>query len=263
MPHTSIVNTPTRYLSPCPTPVTSSGDRARGFAFPQPTSCARVASRRTVDMMMDERNKPPAGPAPSPMPDLTHQAAPPALLRWVPGLAVFRDYRREWLRSDLLAGVSVCVVMIPSVIAYAGLMGLPPQHGLYAALVPLLVYPFFGSSRQVIVGPDIAISLLIASAIAPLAGGDPAHAAMLAAAVAVLSGLLLLLGGPRQDRRGRRLPLQARAGRLHDRRGVDPGGLAARQAVRRPARAQRLLPSPRSNWPASCTRRTRRLCCSD
>ena len=71
--------------------------------------------------------------------------------------------------ADLVAGVTVCVVMIPSVIAYAGLMGLPPQHGLYAALVPLLVYPFFGSSRQVIVGPDIAISLLIASAIAPLA----------------------------------------------------------------------------------------------
>jgi SulP family sulfate permease len=118
----------------------------------------------------------------------------PALLRIVPGLAVFRGYRREWLRADLLAGVSVCVVMIPSVIAYAGLMGLRPEHGLYAALVPLLVYPFFGSSRQVIVGPDIAISLLIASAITPLAAGDPANAAKLAATVAVLSGLLLLLG---------------------------------------------------------------------
>ena len=122
------------------------------------------------------------------------QIPPSVLLRWVPGLALFRDYRREWLSADLLAGVSVCVVMIPSVIAYAALMGLPPQHGLYAALVPLLVYPFFGSSRQVIVGPDIAISLLIASAIAPLAGGDPSRAAALAATVAVLSGLLLLLG---------------------------------------------------------------------
>jgi SulP family sulfate permease len=122
------------------------------------------------------------------------QTLPPALLRLVPSLAVFRDYRREWLRADLLAGVSVCVVMIPSVIAYAGLMGLRPEHGLYAALVPLLVYPFFGSSRQVIVGPDIAISLLIASAIAPLAGGDPANAAVLAAMLALLSGLLLLLG---------------------------------------------------------------------
>jgi SulP family sulfate permease len=115
-------------------------------------------------------------------------------MRWVPGLALFRDYQREWLSADVLAGISDCVVMIPSVIAYAGLMGLPPQHGLYAALVPLLVYPFFGSSRQVIVGPDIAISLLIASAIAPLAAGDPSRAAMLAATVAVLSGLLLLLG---------------------------------------------------------------------
>jgi SulP family sulfate permease len=84
--------------------------------------------------------------------------------------------------------------MIPSVLAYAELMGLPPQHGLYAALVPLLIYPFFGSSRQVIVGPDIAISLLIASAIAPLARGDPARAAALAATVAVMSGILLLLG---------------------------------------------------------------------
>ena len=128
------------------------------------------------------------------MSEPARQTPPTALMRWIPGLALFRNYRREWFSADLLAGVSVCVVMIPSVIAYAGLMGLPPQHGLYAALVPLLVYPFFGSSRQVIVGPDIAISLLIASAIVPLAGGDPAHAAALAATVAVLSGLLLLLG---------------------------------------------------------------------
>jgi len=145
-------------------------------------------------MKMDEREKPPSGPPFSPMNDASRQTPPSALLRWVPGLTLFRDYRREWLSADLLAGVSVCVVMIPSVIAYAGLMGLPPQHGLYAALVPLLIYPFFGSSRQMIVGPDIAISLLIASAIAPLAAGNPARAAALAATVAVLSGLLLLLG---------------------------------------------------------------------
>ena len=128
------------------------------------------------------------------MSELPNQPPQPVWLRCLPGLVLFRTYRSEWLRPDLLAGISVCVVMIPSVIAYAGLMGLPPQHGLYAALVPLLVYPFFGSSRQVIVGPDIAISLLIASAIAPLAAGDGAHAAVLAALVAVLAGLLLLLG---------------------------------------------------------------------
>jgi SulP family sulfate permease len=114
--------------------------------------------------------------------------------RLLPGLSLFRTYRREWLRSDLFAGLSVCVVMIPSVIAYAGLMGLRPQHGLYAALIPLLLYPFFGSSRQVIVGPDIAISLLIASAISPLANGNPDRAAVLAATLGVLCGIVLVLG---------------------------------------------------------------------
>jgi len=122
------------------------------------------------------------------------QIPPPEWLRRLPGLALVRTYRLQWLRADAVAGVSVCLVMIPSVIAYAGLMGLPPQHGLYAALVPLLLYPLFGSSRQVIVGPDIAISLLTASAIAPLAAGDAAQAAALAALLAVLSGSLLLLG---------------------------------------------------------------------
>ena len=124
----------------------------------------------------------------------TPEPPPSELARRLPGLALFRQYRREWLRADLLAGLSVCVVMIPSVIAYAGLMGLPPQHGLYAALIPLLVYPLFGSSRQVIVGPDIAISLLVAGAIVPLAGGDAARAAGLASTLALLTGLLLLLG---------------------------------------------------------------------
>ena len=116
------------------------------------------------------------------------------LKRLFPGLAPLSRYRREWLRGDLLAGISLCLVMIPAVIAYAGLVGVPPQHGLYAALAPLIIYALFGSSRQVIVGPDIAISLLIASTIGPLAGGDPGRAAALAATMALLSGLLLLLG---------------------------------------------------------------------
>ncbi len=111
-----------------------------------------------------------------------------------PGLALLRGYRREWFAGDLMAGISVCVVMVPSVIAYAGLMGLPPQYGLYAALVSLLVYPIFGSSRHVIAGPDIAVSLLIASAVAPLAGGDADRTIALTGAVTLLSGLMLVLG---------------------------------------------------------------------
>ena len=83
--------------------------------------------------------------------------------------------------------------MVPSVIAYARLMGMPPQIGLFAALVPLVVYPLFCSSPQVIVGPDIAICLLIVNAVGPLAGNDGVLAAELASVLAVLSGLLLLL----------------------------------------------------------------------
>lgn len=116
------------------------------------------------------------------------------LASYLPNLSFLRGYKQAWLLADLLAGLSVCLVMIPTVIAYAGLMGLPPQFGLYAALVPLAVYPFFGGSRQVIVGPDIAICLLIVSAVRPLAQGDASRAAALAGTVAVLSGLLLVLG---------------------------------------------------------------------
>lgn len=118
----------------------------------------------------------------------------PALTRFAPGLLLLRDYRQEWFWGDLVAGVSVCVVMIPSVIAYAGLLGLPPQYGCYAALVPLVAYSFFGTSRQAIIGPDIAISLLIAGAVAPLANGDAARAAAMCGVLSVLSGLLLFLG---------------------------------------------------------------------
>jgi sulfate permease, SulP family len=119
---------------------------------------------------------------------------PSALFRFIPGLALLRDYQRRWLLGDAIAGVSACVVMIPSMIAYARLMGLPTENGLYAALVPLVVYPFFCSSRQMIVGPDIAICLLIVSATGPLAAGDAVRSAVLASALAVLSGLFLLLG---------------------------------------------------------------------
>ncbi len=123
------------------------------------------------------------------------QSPAPGLASHLPNLSFLRGYQRAWLVADLLAGISVCLVMIPTVIAYAGLMGLPPQCGLYAALVPLAVYPFFGGSRQVIVGPDIAICLLIVSAVRPLAEeGDASRAAALAGTVAVMSGLLLLLG---------------------------------------------------------------------
>ncbi len=116
-----------------------------------------------------------------------------ALGRWVPIIGALRAYNASFLRADLIAGVSVCVVMIPSVIAYAELAGLPPQHGLYAALAGMIGYALFASSRQVIAGPDAALTLLLATAIGPLVAGDPARASTLAALTAFLGGAIMLL----------------------------------------------------------------------
>ncbi len=109
-----------------------------------------------------------------------------------PLIGTLRDYPQRWLGKDVLAGLSTCIVMIPSVIAYAELVHLPPITGLYAALAASIGYALFASSRHVIAGPDAAIGLLAGSAILPLALGDPARMALLAAELALLSGLVLL-----------------------------------------------------------------------
>ena len=72
-----------------------------------------------------------------------------------------RGYHRSWLRSDVSAGLTVAVLMVPQAMAYAMLAGLPPVTGLYASMVPLLVYAIFGSSRQLSVGPAAVLSLLV------------------------------------------------------------------------------------------------------
>src|SRR4029453_5647054 len=113
--------------------------------------------------------------------------------RWVPIIDTLQGYQLAWMRADLIAGVSVCIVMIPSVIAYAELAGLPPQHGLYAALGAMIGYALFCTSRHVIAGPDGAVALLVATVVGPLAAGDPTHALSLAGLTALLGGLLMLL----------------------------------------------------------------------
>jgi len=121
-----------------------------------------------------------------------HKTKNISFLHWLPLLAVLRNYPRAWLRHDIVAGLSACVVMIPSVLAYAELVHLPPVNGLYAALAACVGYALFASSRQVIAGPDAAIGLLAGSVILPLAGGDPARMTVLAAELALLSGAVLL-----------------------------------------------------------------------
>ncbi len=91
------------------------------------------------------------------------------LQRLFPGVAVLRNYRRDWLRGDLLAGVAVTAYLIPQVMAYAEVAGLPPRPGLWAICGSLAVYAILGSSRQLSIGPESTTALMTAAAIAPLA----------------------------------------------------------------------------------------------
>ena len=114
---------------------------------------------------------------------------------WLPGLATARHYERKWLRDDIVAGIVLTTVLVPAGIGYAEVSGLPPVTGLYATIVPLLVYALVGPSRVLVLGPDSALAPIIAAAITPLAAGDPDRAVALAGLLALMMGGLLLLGG--------------------------------------------------------------------
>jgi SulP family sulfate permease len=112
------------------------------------------------------------------------------LQRVFPFLSQLADYDRDQLRGDLSAGLTVGVMLIPQGMAYALIAGLPPIYGLYAALAPLVVYALFGTSRQLAVGPVAMVSILVAAAVGPLAGGDAALYIQLALLLSLMVGLL-------------------------------------------------------------------------
>ena len=113
----------------------------------------------------------------------------------VPGLAGVRGYRRAWWRGDLLAGITVAAFLVPQVMAYAQVAGVPPVAGLWAALPALVAYAVLGSSRSLSMGPESTTALMTAVAIGPLAAGNPARYAELAASLALLVGLLSVCAG--------------------------------------------------------------------
>jgi sulfate permease, SulP family len=112
-----------------------------------------------------------------------------------PAARWLRTYDRATFGADVVAGLTVAVMLIPQGMAYAALAGMPAITGLYASIVPLVVYALLGTSGQLAFGPVAIVSLLTAAALAPLAGGDPATYVTLAAVLALLvGGVLLLLG---------------------------------------------------------------------
>ena len=111
------------------------------------------------------------------------------MLHWL------KHYRRELLAGDISAGLVVAMMMIPQGTAYALVAGLPPVVGIYASILPPIVYALFGSSMTQSVGPMAIISLMTATVIGPLAPAGSSLAAVLAAQLALISGAALLLCG--------------------------------------------------------------------
>jgi high affinity sulfate transporter 1 len=105
-----------------------------------------------------------------------------------------RPYRRSWLGKDVLAGLVLTALLVPQGMAYAELAGLPPVTGLYTSVLCLLGYALLGPSKVLVLGPDSSLGPMIAATILPLMGadGDPARAVLLASALAILVGLLML-----------------------------------------------------------------------
>jgi len=111
------------------------------------------------------------------------------ITRWLPG------YRRQWLRSDLVAGITVWAVLVPEALAYAGIAGVPPLMGLYTVPIPLFLYIMLGTSRQMVVGPDSATALLSAGVVGSMALSASPHFLALTSALALLVGVFFMLVG--------------------------------------------------------------------
>ena len=117
------------------------------------------------------------------------------LKKYFPFLEWISNYRSDYFKRDLLAGITVAVLLIPQGMAYALIAGLPPIYGLYAALTPQIVYAFLGTSRQLAVGPVAMDSLLVAAGLSALAIVEPSQYIQMAILLALLMGAIQLLLG--------------------------------------------------------------------
>ena len=115
-----------------------------------------------------------------------------SLSRYFPILTWGRTYNRAALTNDLVAALIVTIMLIPQSLAYAPLAGLPPEAGLYASILPIMLYAVFGTSRALAVGPVAVVSLMTAAALSNIAEQGTMGYAAAALALAGLSGLMLL-----------------------------------------------------------------------
>jgi high affinity sulfate transporter 1 len=131
----------------------------------------------------------------SPAKDVGQQRGDPGRLEsWVPLLGVLRRYEKPWLRGDVGAGLALVTVAVPIGLAYSQLAGVPPVVGLWATILPMVVYAFLGSSRQLVVGPDSATAALVGAVVAPLAS-DPQQRVPLVAMLSLMVGAISIAAG--------------------------------------------------------------------
>lgn len=104
-----------------------------------------------------------------------------------------KNYNKDFLRPDIIAGITVGAFIIPESIAYVSLANLPPEVGLYSAMVAVLVYLLFGTSRQLSIGPLSTLSILVGSTLGSLMIPNATQYAMIASLIAVIAGLLAVL----------------------------------------------------------------------
>ena len=125
------------------------------------------------------------------------------------------EYSSKTFINDLITGVIVTMMLIPQSLAYAQLAGLPAEVGLYASIAPLIMYAIFGTSRTLAVGPVAVGSLMTAAAVAPLAAqGTPEYLGA-AIALALISGLMLIVMGSAETRIFRKLSQSSGYRRFH------------------------------------------------
>ncbi|MGL6055097.1 MAG: SulP family inorganic anion transporter, partial [Vibrio metschnikovii] len=111
----------------------------------------------------------------------------------MPGLYQLKQYEKVWLLDDVRAAFSVVAVALPVAIAYAQLTGVSAIVGLYSCVLPMMVYALFGTSRQLIVGPDAATCAVVAAVVTPLAAGDPTKHWQLVITMTAMTGFWCLI----------------------------------------------------------------------
>ncbi len=117
------------------------------------------------------------------------------LTHYIPIIDTARTYQRAWLRDDLVSGVVVGAIMVPVAMAYAQMAGVPPQAGLYAAIVGMALYALLATSHHMKVTTSSTMAIMSIAVVTPLAGGDAATFMALTSALAIIVGIIMIVLG--------------------------------------------------------------------